>query len=72
MKRRDKRKRRKKRLAHRLVATRSVEPTGTVKVIRDSRGRPYINAPDGSLRRVDKVKPEKLDWMSEGGRDVEQ
>ncbi len=69
MKRRDKRKRRKKRLVRQSakVATepRSTEPTGTVRVTRDSRGRPYINAPDGSLRRADKVKPEKLNWMSE-------
>ena len=74
MKRRDKRKRRKKRLAqqpnpstHGTSLDQNVTPPGTVRVTRDSHGRMYIKAPDGSLRRGDKVDPEKLDWLSEGG-----
>ena len=77
MKRRDKRKKRKKRdelkarpsmlsnaTDHHLVPSTCAE---TVRVTRDSHGRMYIKAPDGSLRRADKVDPEKLDWLSEGG-----
>ena len=61
MKRRDKRKRRKKR--DELKASSST-PAGTVRVTRDSHGKMYINAPDGSQRRADKIDPEKLDWLS--------
>ena len=68
MKRRDKRKRRQKRalrmLAHK-APDRSDGGGGTVKVVRDSHNRQYIKAPDGSLRRVDKIDTSKLDWMSE-------
>ena len=75
MKRRDKRKRRKKRdelkarssglsnsTDRHLVPSTCAE---TVRVIRDSNGRMYIKAPDGSNRRADKVSPEKLNWLSE-------
>lgn len=40
-------------------------PAGTVRVVRDSHGRMYIKAPDGSRRRGDKVDPAKLTWLSE-------
>ncbi len=81
MKRRDKRKRRKKRDELKLKAgsrpggiskatdrhLAPVAPAGTVRVTRDSYGKMYIKAPDGSRRRADKVDPAKLDWLSEGG-----
>lgn len=71
MKRRDKRKRLKKRFADSSAkaAVKPDEPDGkgTVRVTRDSCGRQYINAPDGSLRRVDKIDSRKLTWLSGEG-----
>ena len=77
MKRRDKRKKRKKRdelkarpsgiskaTDHHLIPSTC---GATVRVTRDSHGRMYIKAPDGSDRRADKIDPKKLNWLSEGG-----
>ncbi len=36
-----------------------------VRVVRDTRGRQYIQAPDGSIRRKDKIDTNKLFWLSE-------
>lgn len=67
LKKRDKRKRRDRQLARAALkrATPEAPSDLTVKVIRDTRGRKYIKAPDGSVRRADKVNPEKLDWLAE-------
>lgn len=70
MKRRDKRKRRKRAInssAKAVVKPDEPDGKGTVRVTRDSCGRQYINAPDGSLRRVDKIDSRKLTWLSEEG-----
>lgn len=68
MKRRDKRRKRDRRKAKKEA--RQPEPaqdmTGHVaRVVKDSAGRRYIQAPDGSVRRADKVNPDKLFWLSE-------
>ena len=68
MKKRDKRKRRERRdLRNAIKQLEKEEPAEgiTVKVIRDTRGRQYIKAPDGSFRRADKVDPGKLPWLAE-------
>lgn len=64
MRKRDKRRRRRKK----AVAVKQPEHdlTGrSIQVKRDSRGRQYIKAPDGSVRRRDKTASAKLFWLSE-------
>ena len=68
VKKRDKRKRRERREMRKAIKrVEKEEPVEgiTVKVIRDTRGRQYIKAPDGSVRRTDKVDPGKLPWLAE-------
>lgn len=75
MRRRDKRRKRDRRRARekdsRIDAPKNPPPGSTLKVTRDHRGKQYIVAPDGSLRRGDRVNPDKFCWLVETeGKDV--